>query len=95
MQSEDDCLSTHCMSAPAPLRFFVLSLFTLSLLDHGTLLAQRESYLLGPGSKVGPATEVKPKDCITAENGEITCDTELVNPVGDTPARPQFELFNP
>lgn len=56
-------------------------------------LAQSESFLLGPGSQVGPATEVKPKNCVTAADGTVTCDTELVNPPGDTRARPQFDLF--
>jgi hypothetical protein len=56
-------------------------------------LAQSESFLLGPGSKVGPATEVKPKNCVTAPDGTVTCDTELVNPPGDTRAQPQFDLF--
>lgn len=56
-------------------------------------LAQREGYLLGPGSSVGPATRVKPKNCVTGPDGSVTCDTELENPAGDTPARPQFELF--
>ncbi len=56
-------------------------------------LAQTESFLLGPGSKVGPATEVKPKNCVTAPDGTVTCDTELVNPPGDTRAQPQFDLF--
>jgi hypothetical protein len=49
--------------------------------------------MLGPGSKVGPATEVKPKNCVTAPDGTVTCDTELVNPPGDTRAQPQFDLF--
>jgi hypothetical protein len=56
-------------------------------------LAQSETFLLGPGSTVGPATEVKPKDCVTAADGSVTCDTELVNPAGDTRAKPQLELF--
>lgn len=56
-------------------------------------LAQSETFLLGPGSQVGPATEVKPKNCVTADDGTVTCDTELVNPPGDTRAKPQFELF--
>lgn len=59
----------------------------------GPALAQTESFLLGPGSKVGPATEVKPKNCVTAPDGTVTCDTELVNPPGDTRAQPQFDLF--
>ena len=42
---------------------------------------------------MGPATEVKPKNCVTAPDGSVTCDTELVNPAGDTRAKPQLELF--
>ncbi|SBO41839.1 hypothetical protein [Cyanobium sp. NIES-981] len=64
------------------------------LLVPGTGLAQTESYLLGPGSSVGPSTKVKPMNCVTAPDGAITCDTELENPPGDTRARPQYELFN-
>lgn len=56
-------------------------------------LAQAESFLWGPGSNVGPATKVEPKNCVTAADGSITCDTEIVNPPGDTPARPQYRPF--
>lgn len=52
-----------------------------------------ESFLLGPGSKVGPATQVEPTNCVTADDGTITCDTKLVNPPGDTPAKPQYSPF--
>ncbi|MFM8525689.1 MAG: hypothetical protein ACKOCM_08730 [Cyanobacteriota bacterium] len=57
--------------------------------------AQSESYILGPGSNVGPATRIKPTNCKTAADGTITCDTKVVNPKGDTPARPQYSPFNP
>lgn len=56
-------------------------------------LAQVESFILKPGSQVGPATEVKPKNCVTAKDGSITCETELVNPPGNTPAKPHFNPF--
>lgn len=56
-------------------------------------LAQSESFIVGPGSSVGPATKVKPKNCVTKPDGSITCDTELENPPSDTQAKPQFELF--
>lgn len=56
-------------------------------------LAQAESFLWGPGSNVGPATKVEPKNCVTAADGSITCDTEIVNPPGDTPAKPQYRPF--
>lgn len=56
-------------------------------------LAQSETFILKPGSQVGPTTEVKPKNCVTAQDGSVTCDTELVNPPGNTPAKPQFNPF--
>lgn len=55
--------------------------------------AQVESFILKSGSQVGPATQVKPKNCVTAKDGTITCDTELVNPPGNTPAKPHFTPF--
>lgn len=81
------------MSAPARLLICALPVLAVGLgLPPGTL-AQSESFLLGPGSQVGPATEVRPKNCVTAPDGSVTCDTELVNPPGDTKAKPQFDLF--
>jgi hypothetical protein len=56
-------------------------------------LAQVEKYMLKRGSQVGPATKVKPTNCVTAPDGSITCDTELENPPGDTQAKPQFNPF--
>jgi hypothetical protein len=49
--------------------------------------------MLGPGSNVGPSTRVVPKNCVTAKDGSITCDTQIVNPPGDTPAKPVYEPF--
>lgn len=57
-------------------------------------LAQVEQFVLKSGSQVGPATEVKPKNCVTAKDGSVTCDTELVNPPGNTPAKPQYNPFS-
>jgi len=59
----------------------------------GPALAQVESFMLKSGSQVGPTTEVKPKNCVTAKDGTITCETELVNPPGNTQAKPQFNPF--
>ena len=56
--------------------------------------AQVESFLWGPGSNVGPATKVEPQNCKTAADGAITCDTKLVNPAGDTQAKPQYNPFS-
>ena len=57
-------------------------------------LAQSGSYMLGPGSNVDEATEVKEDDCVTSADGSITCNTKLVNPATDTMAKPQFEPFS-
>jgi hypothetical protein len=55
--------------------------------------AQVEEYMLQPGSTVGPETRVKPKNCVTAADGAVTCDTELENSPGSTPAKPEFNPF--
>ena len=59
---------------------------------HGAM-AQAESFLWGPGSNVGPSTTVEPKNCVRGADGSISCHTKLVNPPGDTPAKPQYEPF--
>ena len=59
------------------------------------LLAQAESYLWGPRRNVGPATKVE-ADCRSETDdpdGGITCDTKLVNPPSDTPAKPSYQQF--
>lgn len=55
--------------------------------------AQVESFTLESGSQVGPTTEVKPRNCVKAQDGSISCDTELVNPPGNTQAKPHFNPF--
>ena len=57
-------------------------------------LAQSGSYMLGPGSNVDEATEVKEDNCVTSADGSITCNTKPVNPATDTMAKPQFEPFS-
>ena len=64
-----------------------------SVLGGVPALAQAESFLVGPGSSVGPSTKVKPKNCVTGSDGSITCDTQLENSPSDTQARPIFEQF--
>ena len=64
-----------------------------TLLAMAPALAQSESFLLGPGSSVGPSTKVKPKNCVTAADGSITCDTQLESSPSDTQARPIYEQF--
>jgi len=57
-------------------------------------LAQSESFLLKPGSKVGPASKVKATNCVTnPKDGSISCDTKIENPPGDTQAKPQYSPF--
>jgi len=56
-------------------------------------MAQVEKFMLQPGSKVGPATKVKPTNCVTAPDGSVTCDTELENSPSSTPAKPQYNPF--
>jgi hypothetical protein len=73
-----------------------LAAAALSLLAAAAtpVCAQVESFLWGPGSNVGPATKVEPSNCKTAADGTITCDTKIVNPEGDTPAKPQYRPFS-
>lgn len=57
-------------------------------------LAQVQQFMLGPGSNVGEKTKVVPKNCVTdPTSGAITCDTQIVNPPGDTPAKPSYTPF--
>lgn len=56
-------------------------------------VAQVETFMLQPGSKVGPETRVKPVNCVTAPDGSITCDTKLENSPGTTPAKPVYSPF--
>nr|WP_259737379.1 hypothetical protein [Synechococcus sp. CS-1329] len=67
----------------------------LLALVPSVLRAQSLRYNLGPGSRVGVPTQVEPTDCVTdPTDGSVTCGTKLVNPPGDTPARPSFEPFS-
>lgn len=80
--------------SPRRIRLGVLGLAGLLVfLSPSLALAQTESFILKSGSQVGPATEVKPRNCVTAKDGSITCETELVNPPGNTPAKPQYNPF--
>lgn len=63
-------------------------------LAPGAALAQVQKFILGPGSNVGAETRVQPKDCVTAPDGSITCNTQLVNPPGTTEAKPQYSPFD-
>ncbi len=58
------------------------------------LRAESESYLLGPGSNVGPATRIKTTNCRPGPDGSITCDTVIENSPSDTPAKPSVTPFD-
>ena len=57
------------------------------------VMAQRESWTLGPGSSTGKESKVVPTNCVKNADGSITCDTKIENPSGDTPARPSYQPF--
>jgi hypothetical protein len=90
--------SPHCsVNAEGPLQGLaaVTALAALAgfALAPAPALAQRQLWMLGPGSEAAPSAEVVPTNCVTAPDGTITCDTELRNPPRRTPARPSLELF--
>ncbi|MFZ0408150.1 MAG: hypothetical protein WAM11_08590 [Cyanobium sp.] len=66
--------------------------FTLACLGQPAM-AQVESFMLKPGSNVGPATKIKPTNCVTAADGSVTCDTKIENSPSDTPAKPSYQPF--
>ena len=59
----------------------------------GAAQAQVESFMLKRGSNVGPETQIKPTNCVTATDGSITCDTVIQNSPSDTPAQPIYQPF--
>ena len=75
------------------LRSALLGASALVLLPAAAM-AQSGSYILGPGSDVGKETRIEESNCVTAADGSVTCDTKIVNPPGQTRARPQFEPFS-
>ncbi|MCU0528864.1 MAG: hypothetical protein MUD04_05100 [Cyanobium sp. Prado107] len=85
-------LSLPGASVPAAALAF-LAAQVLGPLVCAPALAQRQTWMLGPGSQVAPSTKVVPTNCVTAPDGSITCDAELRNPSSNTPARPRLDLF--
>ena len=67
--------------------------FSFQLAATPPVLAQRETWLLGPGSSTGQESKVVPTNCVEGTDGSITCDTKIENPSGDTPARPSYQPF--
>ncbi|MEB3167463.1 MAG: hypothetical protein ACKN89_05825 [Cyanobium sp.] len=57
-------------------------------------IAQVQKFILGPGSNVGASTRVVPINCYRSRDGSISCDTKLLNPAGNTQAKPQYSPFS-
>ena len=68
-------------------------LLMMSVFGASPVLAQTEGWLRGPGSATGKESKIE-ADCVTAEDGSITCDTKVVNPASSTKARPYYNPFN-
>ena len=68
-------------------------LVTMSLGGASSAFAQTEGWLRGPGSANGKDSKIE-ADCVTAEDGSVTCDTKVVNPASSTKARPYYNPFN-
>jgi len=87
------------MKAPAlfprvlPWAWQALAVLATALCFSGAALAQAESFMLQRGSNVSPDTRVKPTNCVTAQDGSVTCDTVIENPPGNTPAKPIYLPF--
>ena len=73
--------------------FALLAPATLLVGIAAPVQAQVQNFLLQRGSKVGTESKVKAKNCTTAKDGTIQCDTEIVNPPGVTPAKPSYNPF--
>ena len=72
----------------------VAVLVSLTTMAIPAAQAQSEGWILGPGSRNDKNSTVVPTNCVTAEDGSITCDTKLENTGSSTPARPYYNPFN-
>ena len=78
-----------------PQRLLGVSLLTaVSVMLPQGAMGQSEVWLLGPNSRTGEQSTVVPTDCVEGADGSITCNTKIVNPPGDTPAKPFFNPFS-
>ena len=68
-------------------------LLMMSVFSGSAAFAQTEGWLRGPGSATSKDSKVE-ADCVTAEEGSVTCDTKVVNPASETKARPYYNPFN-
>ena len=73
--------------------FSAADLLMMSVLGSSSAFAQTKRWLRGPGSAKGKDSKIE-ADCVTAEDGSVTCDTKVVNPASDTNTRPYYNPFN-
>tara|TARA_B100001063_G_scaffold31575_1_gene24710 strand:+ start:631 stop:879 length:249 start_codon:yes stop_codon:yes gene_type:complete len=66
----------------------------LTTMASPAVQAQSEGWILGPGSRNDKNSTVVPTNCVTAEDGSVSCDTKLENSGNRTPARPYYNPFN-
>ena len=83
----------HDVSAGSVFKLSAAALIGLQAAAAPSLLAQQETWLLGPGSRTGKESTVVPTDCVNNPDGSITCNTKIENPKGDTPAKPSYSPF--
>ena len=79
-----------------PINVASAGLLLLASLFGGTtsVLAQTEGWLKGPGVNAGKASTVVPTNCVEGSDGSMSCDTKIINPASNTPARPYYNPFN-
>lgn len=92
-QSGARCLPALRVSASLVLCVGLMAGTGLSAVAPQMASAQSETWLLGPNSRNGPGSTVVPTDCVQGDNGSITCNTKIENPVGTTPAKPFYNPF--
>ncbi len=68
-------------------------LLQISCPDRPGIVHAVSGFLLERGSNIGPETKVIPTNCVSASDGSVTCDTQIINPPSASPAKPQFQPF--
>lgn len=88
------CSATATASGPGPGAWWLPAAAVLSLLlGLQPARAQVETFMLQRGSNIGPETKVIPTNCVSASDGSVSCDTQIINPPSASPAKPQFQPF--
>jgi hypothetical protein len=92
-QSGFRCFAALRLSASLVFSVGLMAGAGLCLVAPQIAQAQTETWLLGPNSRSGPGSTVVPTDCVTGDDGSITCNTKIENPAGTTPAKPYYNPF--